>query len=66
MNCRHKCNPAWIEIGNRDVQLPRRIAPDNDTVLVTFVDVPVAITFDFDEQEALMQAVDALEIGLSF
>jgi len=32
----------------------------------TLVDVPEAITFGADEDEALMQAVDALETGLSF
>lgn len=42
------------------------LAPDDDTVLVTFADVPEAITFGVNEQEALMQAVDALEIGLWF
>lgn len=39
---------------------------DNDTVLVTFPDVPEAITFGADEEEALLQAVDALESALSF
>ena len=39
---------------------------DNDTVLVTFPDVPEAITFGADTDEALLQAVDALETGLSF
>lgn len=39
---------------------------DNDTVLVTFPDVPEAITFGADEDEALLQAVDALETALSF
>ena len=34
---------------------------DNDTVMVTFPDVPGAITFGDDEDEALMRAVDALE-----
>jgi antitoxin HicB len=38
---------------------------DNGTVLVTFVDVPEAITFGADEDEALLQAVDALESALS-
>jgi antitoxin HicB len=33
---------------------------------VTFADVPEAITFGADEDEALLQAVDALETGLSF
>jgi len=39
---------------------------DDDTVLVTFADVPEAITFGTDEDEALLNAVDALETGLSF
>ena len=34
---------------------------DNSTVLVTFPDVPGAITFGSDEAEALVNAVDALE-----
>jgi antitoxin HicB len=45
---------------------PVTLTPDGDTVLVTFVDVPEAITFGSDEEEALLQAVDALETGLSF
>lgn len=39
---------------------------DNDTVLVTFPDVPEATTFGQDEDEALMYAVEALESALSF
>jgi antitoxin HicB len=35
-------------------------------VLVTFPDIPEAITFGADEAEALRHAVDALETGLSF
>lgn len=45
---------------------PVTLAPDNGTVLVTFSDVPEAITFGADEAEALMHAVDALETALSF
>jgi antitoxin HicB len=45
---------------------PVTLTPDEGTVLVTFADVPEAITFGADEQEALMQAIDALETGLSF
>ena len=37
----------------------------NDTILVKFPDVPEAHTFGEDEDEALMQAVDALETALS-
>ena len=42
------------------------LTPDDDAVLVTFADVPEAITFGVDEQEALMQAIDALNIDLWF
>lgn len=45
---------------------PVTLTPDGDTVLATFADVPEAITFGADEDEALLQAVDALETGLSF
>lgn len=45
---------------------PVTLANDGDTVLATFVDVPEAITFGADEAEALLNAVDALEAGLSF
>ena len=45
---------------------PVTLTRDDDTVLVTFVDVPEAITFGADESEAMLNAVDALETGLSF
>lgn len=45
---------------------PVMLTPDNGTVLVTFPDVPEAITFGVDEADALCQAVDALETALSF
>ena len=45
---------------------PVILTPDEGTVLVTFPDVPEAITFGLDEDEALLQAVDALETSLSF
>ena len=45
---------------------PVILTPDTGTVLVTFPDVPGAITFGMDEDEALLQAVDALETSLSF
>lgn len=45
---------------------PVILTPDDGTVLVTFPDVPEAITFGIDEDEALLQAVDALETALSF
>lgn len=46
---------------------PVTVTPDdNNTVLITFADVPEAITFGQDEEEALLHAIDALETGLSF
>ncbi|MEO6239179.1 MAG: type II toxin-antitoxin system HicB family antitoxin [Vicinamibacterales bacterium] len=36
-------------------------ADDNDTILVTFQDVPEAQTFGDDQEEALARAADALE-----
>jgi antitoxin HicB len=45
---------------------PVILTPDDGTVLVTFPDVPEAITFGTDTDEALMYAVDALESALSF
>ena len=45
---------------------PVTLTPDDGSVLVTFADVPEAITFGADEDEALLQAIDALETGLSF
>lgn len=45
---------------------PVTLTPDGGTVLVTFPDVPEAITFGADEDEALLQAVDALETALTF
>ena len=48
-------------------EYPVTLTPeDNGTVLVTFADVPEAITFGADEDEALLNAIDALETGLSF
>ena len=45
---------------------PVILTPDEGTILVTFPDVPEAITFGMDEDEALLHAIDALETGLSF
>ena len=45
---------------------PVTLTPDGGTVLVTFADVPEAITFGADEDEALLNAIDALETALSF
>ena len=40
---------------------PALLEPDEGTILVTFPDVPGAITFGEDEDDALMRAVGALE-----
>ncbi|MBT8605096.1 type II toxin-antitoxin system HicB family antitoxin [Polynucleobacter paneuropaeus] len=45
---------------------PATLTKDAHTILVTFRDVPEAITFGVDREEALLNAVDALESGLSF
>lgn len=45
---------------------PVILTPDDGTVLVTFPDVPEAVTFGNTTEEALLQAVDALETALSF
>jgi antitoxin HicB len=45
---------------------PVTLTPDEGTVMVTFADVPEAITFGMDEDEALLQAVDALTSALTF
>lgn len=45
---------------------PVTLTPDGDTVLVTFKDIPEAITFGVNKDEALLHAIDALETGLSF
>jgi len=45
---------------------PVILTPDDGTVLVTFPDVPEAITFGANQDEALYHAVDALETALSF
>ena len=47
-------------------EYPVKLTPDDGAVLVTFPDIPEAITFGADEAEALRHAVDALETGLSF
>jgi len=48
------------------LRYPVRLEHDtNDTILVSFPDVPEAHTFGEDEEEALMHAVDALETALS-
>jgi antitoxin HicB len=45
---------------------PATITKDGRNLLVTFKDVPEAITFGKTEADALSNAVDALETGLSF
>ena len=45
---------------------PVTLTHDEGSLLVTFPDVPEAITFGADEDEALLNAVDALETALSF
>lgn len=45
---------------------PARLTKDGSNILVTFRDVPEAITFGTNKKEALEKAVDALETGLSF
>lgn len=45
---------------------PVILTADQDSVLVTFPDLPEAITFGADTADALRQAVDALETALSF
>lgn len=44
---------------------PVILTPDDGTILVTFPDVPEAITFGATEAEAMTMAVDALESALS-
>ncbi len=45
---------------------PVMLKKDGQDILVTFKDVPEAITFGKNENDALKKAVDALETGLSF
>ena len=45
---------------------PVTLTKDGDIILVTFRDIPEAITFGANKEEALLNAVDALESGLSF
>ena len=45
---------------------PVILTKDDDSILVTFPDIPEAITFGENEQEALRHGVDALESALSF
>jgi antitoxin HicB len=45
---------------------PVTLTKDGSNFLVTFKDIPEAITFGKNEEEALTNAIDALETGLSF
>lgn len=45
---------------------PVTLTPDSDKVLVTFADVPEAVTFGADGDEALLRSVDALVTRLLF
>ena len=45
---------------------PVTLTKDGANLLVTFKDIPEAITFGKNEEEALENAIDALETGLSF
>lgn len=45
---------------------PVILTADADSLLVTFPDIPEAITFGTNEPDALRHAVDALETALSF
>lgn len=45
---------------------PVILTPDDDTVLVTFPDIPEALTFGANKEEAMLNAIDALETALSF
>jgi antitoxin HicB len=45
---------------------PVILSENDETVMVSFPDIPEALTFGQDEEEALIHAIDALETGLSF
>ena len=45
---------------------PVTLTTDAGSILVTFSDVSEAITFGADVDEALLNAINALETGLSF
>jgi antitoxin HicB len=64
--------PTWEGYGNtytieqgQDLAYPVELKPDdNETILVTFPDLPGAVTFGEDEEDALARAVDCLETML--
>lgn len=45
---------------------PVTLTKDGSNFLITFKDIPEAITFGKNEEDALANAIDALETGLSF
>lgn len=45
---------------------PVTLTKDDSNFLITFKDIPEAITFGKNKEEALENAIDALETGLSF
>ncbi len=45
---------------------PARLRKDEGSILVTFPDIPEAITQGEDIEDALMHAADALESALEF
>ena len=45
---------------------PANLINDDDKILVTFDDIPEAITFGKNRYEALIHAKDALDTALSF
>jgi len=45
---------------------PATFTKDGRSILVTFADIPEAITFGKNESDALEKAIEALETGLSF
>ena len=47
-------------------QYPAKLTKDGSNILVTFRDVPEAITFGANENEVLENAIDALATELSF
>lgn len=48
------------------LRYPVDLTPDDGSILVTFPDVPEAITQGEDEADALRHAADALETALEF
>jgi len=45
---------------------PVILTPDDHTLLVTFPDIPEALMFGINEEDAMLNAIDALETALSF